>query len=267
MMMRAAYVTAVVAMPCAPVIAIAQTEAVPPAPAQTAAQHLALGDSAQAAFLPEEALRHYEAAIAQDSANAEAWGKASRSAVDLGEALPDKSRQRELFRKGERLARQAVALDSASAEHHFHLARALGRTALSVGVRERVKYAVEIRERALAALALDADHPGALHVLGMWNAEVMRLNGFERFFARNFLGGGVFGKASWKDAVSNLERAVAVDPERLVHRIALAGIYGDVGEKAKAREQFEFVANATRRTDVNDPIYKKQAESALARWK
>ena len=266
MRMRATHAMAVVAMLHAPVVATAQTEEIPGA-AQTAAEHLALGDSAQAAFLPEEALRHYEAAIALDSGSAEAWGKASRSAVDLGEAEQDKARQQALFRQGERFARRAVALDSLSAENLFHLARALGRTALSVGVRERVKYAVEIRERALAALELNPDHPGALHVLGMWNAEVMRLNGFERFFARNFLGGGVFGKASWKDAVSYLERAVAVDLERLVHRIALAGIYGDVGEKAKAREQFEFVVNATRRTDVNDPIYRKQAESALARWK
>lgn len=270
MRMRSAYVTAVVALLAmlrAPGAATAQTGE-PPAPAaQTAATHLALGDSAQAAFLPEQALQHYEAAIALDSANAEAWAKASRTAVDIGEAEPDKARQRELFRQGERFGRRAVALDSASAENQFHLARALGRTALSVGVRERVRYAVEIRERALTALALDPDHPGALHVLGMWNAEVMRLNGFERFFARNFLGGGVFGKASWEDAVSNMERAVAVDPERLVHRIDLAGIYGDVGEKAKAKEQFEFVANATKRTDVNDPIYKRQAESALARWK
>lgn len=264
--MRSVRIAAAVVAFQVPVVAGAQTEAMP-ATLQSATEHLALGDSAQAAFRPDEALRHYEAAIALDSGNAEAWGKASRAAVDLGESEEDKARQRELFRQGERLARRAVALDSASAENQFHLARALGRTALSVGVRERVRYAVEIRERALAALELNADHPGALHVLGVWNAEVMRLNGFERFFARNFLGGGVFGKASWKDAVSYLERAVAVDPERLVHRIALAGIYGDVGEKAKAREQFEFVVNATRQTDVNDPIYKKQAESALARWK
>ena len=234
-----------------PVVARAQSDTAAQPAAQSAAEHIALGDSAQAAFQPAEALRHYEAAIALDSSNAEAWGKASRASVDIGEAEKDKDRQRELFRQGERFARRAVALDSTSAENQFHLARALGRTALSVGVRERVKYAVEIRERALAALAIDPNHPGALHVLGMWNAEVMRLNGFERFFARNFLGGGVFGKASWKDAVSYMERAVSVDPDRLVHRIDLAGIYGDVGEKAKAKEQFEFVVNATTRTDVN----------------
>jgi FimV-like protein len=138
---------------------------------------------------------------------------------------------------------------------------------LTVGVRDRVKYANEIRALALEALKIDANHPGALHVLGMWNAEVMRLNGFERFFARNFLGGKVFGEASWKEAVANLERAVEVDPERLVHRLDLAEIYADIGEKAKARELFEHIVNAQTRTDVNDPRYKAQAEAALKRLK
>jgi tetratricopeptide (TPR) repeat protein len=232
---------------------------------QTAAEHILLGDSAHAAFESEAALRHYEAAIGSDSANATAWAKASLSAVDLGEGTIDQKRQRELFRLGERYARRAVALDSTSAENQFHLARALGRSALSVGVRDRVKYAVEVRDRALKALAIDPDHPGALHVLGMWNAEVMRLNGFEKFFARNFLGGGVLGKASWDEAVRNLERAVAVDPDRLTHRVDLAKIYADIGQKAKAREQYEVVLNATAQTDVNDSLYKRQAEAGLAR--
>ena len=30
------------------------------------------------------------------------------------------------------------------------------------------------------AARLDPNHPGALHVLGVWNAEVMRLSGIER---------------------------------------------------------------------------------------
>jgi Tfp pilus assembly protein PilF len=65
--------------------------------------------------------------------------------------------------------------------------------------------------------------------------------------------------------VSNLERAVEVDPDRLAHHLDLAEIYADTGEKAKAREQFEWVVAATRQTDVNDPRYKQQAEAALKR--
>lgn len=236
-----------------------------PSLAQDAAAHIARGDSAYAAFNAEEALANYESAIAIDSTNADALGKASRSAVDLGESLADGQRQKDLFRKGERYARLAVQADSTSAEAWFHLARALGRTALSVGVRDRVRFAVDVRKYAMNAVAINPDHAGALHVLGMWNAEVKRLSGFELFFARRFLGGGVMGQANWKDAVSYLERAVAVDPDRIVHRLDLAGVYADIGQKEKARAMLESVMAATTRTDFNDALYKRQAEERLKR--
>lgn len=233
--------------------------------AQDAASMVARGDSAYAVFDADVALAHYESALAIDSLNADALGKASRTAIDIGEAMTDAARQKDIFRKGERYARTAVRADSTNAENWFHLARALGRTALSMGVRDRVRYAVEIRRCAQNALAINGDHPGALHVLGMWNAEVKRLSGVELFFARRFLGGNVLGQANWKDAVAYMERAVAVDPERIAHRLDLAGIYADTKEKDKARAMYESVIAATRRVDYNDPLYKKQAEERLQR--
>lgn len=245
-----------------PALAGAQTAGAPPATAQAAVEHITLGDREAAAFNSAAALSHYEAALAADSRNGDALGKASRSAVDLGEQTAKGPQQTEYFRKGEQYARRAVEASPNDPEAHFHLARALGRNALTLGVRDRVKYANEIHAQALAALRLDPNHPGALHVLGMWNAEVMRLNGVERFFAKNVLGGKVFGQANWKDAVTNLEKAVAVDPERLTHHLDLGMIYLDLGEKAKARAQFEHVVRG-KQTDVNDPGYKRQAEAAL----
>ena len=247
------------------VLFLAATLVTTPSRAQDAAALIARGDSAYAAFNAEAALTYFENAIAIDSTNADALGKASRSAVDLGESLTNGQRQKDLFRKGERYARLAVRADSTSAEAWFHLARALGRTALSVGVRDRVRYAVDVRTYAMNALAINPDHAGALHVLGMWNAEVKRLNGFELFFARRFLGGGVMGQANWKDAVSCLERAVTVDPDRIVHRLDLGAVYADIGEKEKARASLESVIAAATRTDFNDALYKRQAEERLKR--
>lgn len=230
--------------------------------AQTASEHLALGDKEYAAVRVESALRHYEAVIAAEPRHYEALYKASRSEIDLGEVEADKDRRKQRYRKGEELARRAVEARPDDAEGHFHLARALGRTALSLGPRDRVKYGTAVYDEAAAALKINPKHPGALHVMGVWNAEIMRLNGFTRFVARNFLGGKRFDAASWSEAVRFMEEAVAVEPWRIVHRLDLAEIYADIGDKAKARDQFEHIlrlANA----DPNDPAYKRQAEAGL----
>ena len=232
--------------------------------AQTPAEHVALGDRARETSGAEAALRHYEAAVAADPQRYEASWKASLAAVDVGEGLGDVARRRAMFAAGERHARHAVELNAADAEGHFALARALGRTALSLGTRDRVKYAAEVRAQALEALKANPRHAGALHVMGAWNAEVMRLNGMSRFMARNFLGGQVFGTASWKEAQRYMEQAVAIEPERLVHRVDLAEIYADVGDNAKAREHAEFVVQAPA-TEANDAKYKKDAEALLKR--
>jgi tetratricopeptide (TPR) repeat protein len=232
--------------------------------AQSPAEHVAMGDSLYAQFKPDEALPHYLAAIGADSASYEALWKAARSEVDLAETERDEGKRNRHSRAAELLARRAIRVNAQDAEAHFALARALGRRALSVGVRDRVKFATEVRATALEALRLNADHPGALHVMGVWNAEVMRLNGVSRFLAKNVLGGRVFGEASWARAVSYMERAVAVDPDRIVHRVDLGKIYLDIGDKAKARAQFEMAVKG-RRIDYNDPAFKREAEAALAK--
>lgn len=230
--------------------------------AQTAAEHLALGDKDYAAARVDAALRHYEAVIALEPKHYEALYRASRSEIDLGEVEADKNRRQQRYRKGEELARRAVEARPDDAEGHFHLARALGRMALSLGPRDRVKYGTAVHNEAMAALKINPRHPGALHIMGVWNAEIMRLNGFTRFIARTFLGGRRFDSASWKEAVRYMEEAVAVEPWRIVHRLDLAQIYADVGDKVKAREQFEQILKLPN-ADPNDPVYRKQAEAAL----
>lgn len=235
------------------------------ASAQSAAEEVARGDSATAALNATGALSDYEAAIKVDSTNAEALWKAAREAVDLGEAAGFENQEGardSLYKIAEQYATRAVQANPNLAVAHFTLAKALGRAALSKGGRDRVKYAKRVREEALAALKLDSLDDGAWHVMGVWNAEIMRLNGFMRFFAKTLLGGQVLGEANWASAQSDLEHAVALQPTRIVHHLDLAQVYADVGDKAKAREQYELVLKLPG-TEYNDKNYKHEAEQAL----
>ena len=100
--------------------------------------------------------------------------------------------------------------------------------------------------------------------MGVWNAEIMRLNGFVRLVAKSVLGGKVFGSASWKEAVRYMEAAVAAEPQRVVHRLDMGEIYRDVGDKAKARAQFETGLSLPA-TDYNDRRFKTEILADLQR--
>lgn len=231
------------------------------AQAQSAKDHIAMGDRERAANNLTASLGHYEAAIKAEPANYEALWKASRDAVELGEFDPSAAHRTSLYKTAEQYARRAVQANPGDAEGHFSLARAIGRAALTMGSRDRVKYAGEVREQALAALKIDPRHAGALHVMGMWNAEIMRLSGLERFFAKNLLGGRVFGEANWKDAVRYMEASVAAEPSRITHHVDLAAIYADSGNRAKAKEEYAWIAKAPP-LEYNDRHYQQQAADA-----
>ncbi|MGH7603913.1 MAG: hypothetical protein ACRENK_07930 [Gemmatimonadaceae bacterium] len=230
--------------------------------AQTAADHVTLGDKEYVAMNAPAALAHYEEAIKVDANNYEALWKASRSAVDLGSAERDDHKREAEFKSAEGYARRAVAVNPGDAEGHFHLARSLGKNALTQGPRSRIKYATEVRTQALECLKINPKHAGCLHVMGMWNAEVMRLNGFTRMLAKNLLGGRIFETASWAEAKRYMEESVANEPNRIVHHVDLGGVYRDMGEKDKARAEYQTVMKLPN-TDYNDRQYKAEADAAL----
>jgi tetratricopeptide (TPR) repeat protein len=245
----------------AAVVAIALSPA--PAAAQSAAEHIALGDKDHAAMNAPGALQHYETAIKADPKSYEALYKAAREAVDVGEFNASTEERDRLYSMAELYARRAVEANPNDAEGHFHLARSLGRKALSLGARDRVKYAGDVRTHALEALKLNPKHPGALHVMGMWNYNVMRLSGMSRFMAKTFLGGRVFDSANWEEAQRYMEESVANEPNRLVHKLDLARVYAARGDKERARAQFEATIRGTA-AEFNDRHFQRQASAELA---
>ena len=229
--------------------------------AQSAADHVAMGDRDHTAMNAPSALHHYQEAMKLEPKSYEALWKAAREAIDVGE-YASKAVRDSVYPLAEQYARRAVEANPNDAEGHFHFARALGRKALSLGKRDRVKFAGDVRAHALESLKHDAKHPGALHVMGMWNYNVMQLSGMSRFMAKNFLGGKVFGSASWDEAQRYMEQSVAAEPRRLVHHLDLARVYAARGNTAKAREQYEIAIRA-RPSEYNDRHYQAAAAEEL----
>lgn len=243
-----------IALSASPSVIFAQT--------LSAQAHIARADEEYAERHASTALEQFRQALLVEPKNYEALWKASRVEVDLAESLGRSAELDTLLLDARQHAESAIAVNGTDAEGHFSLARALGRKALSVGTMERIRFAKVIRGEALEALMLDSSHAGALHVLGVWNAEIMRVNGLARAFAKTFLGAGIFSLASWDEAQRLLERSVAVDPDRIVHHLDLGVIYADRGDKVRAKEQFNWIVEAPAR-EFNDVRYKKQASERL----
>ena len=235
----------------------------PTATTPTVVELVASGDRESTARHPALALPFFERAIQLEPRNASALWRASKELVDLGEFDPSADARSALYARATDYAKRAIASAPNDADVHFHLARALGRTALAAGPRDRVKYGIDIRTESLRSLELAPKHAGALHVMGVWNAEIMRLNSFTRMFARTFLGGKIFGTASWAEATRYMEAAVAVEPQRLVHRLDMARVYRDTDRKADARAAY-LAAIACPLSDANDDHYRADAQRELA---
>jgi regulator of microtubule dynamics protein 3 len=234
---------------------------VAPLAAQQVADHIAMGVAANQVHDPVTALQHFQAAMEQDSSSYEANWRAALTLLDLGErvAARGKSPERDsLYTAAERHANRAVAADSSGPDGHFALAASVGRRSLGMGQKARIRRASVVRREALRTIDLNPGHDGAYHILGRWNAEIMRISGLSRFFAKTFLGAGVFGQASWGRAIANMQKAVELDSGRIVHRLELARIYAHRKQLGDAEAQLHAVESLPAR-EILDSVYKQQA--------
>lgn len=228
---------------------------------------LARGIAAMAAHDLPTARTWLEQAVAADPDGYEANWRLALVLVDLGRQTPDnvKSASRDaLYDRAESYARRAVYANPNGADGHFVMANAIGQASLTKSKRERVERATEIRTAALRAVQIDSTHSGAWHVLGRWHAEIQRLSGVEKFFARTFLGAGIFDAASWDEAERSLRRAVALDPNRIFHRLDLAEVLVDREKWSEARVHLAAVERLPS-VDPLDATHKQRARELMPR--
>jgi tetratricopeptide (TPR) repeat protein len=235
--------------------------------AAQAPDHIAMGVARVEARDPQAALEHFRAQLATDPDSYEANWRAALALIDIGKQTPDSvpsARRDSMYAEAERYARKATEANPGDAEGHFVLSAAVGRASLTKSKRERVRRATEIREEALKAIEINPRHDGAYHVLGRWNAEIMRLSALERFFAKSFLGGSVFNQASWDRAVEYMETSVTLAPTTIYHHLDLAEVYVDRKRYTDARRHLQQIATLPV-VDVMDPRYQGDAVQLLTR--
>ena len=146
-----------------------------------------------------------------------------------GAGLVADSQKKVLFTKAQEYAKKAIALDANNAEGYFELARAQGRLAQFVGILQSLGLAGDMKKNLDTAIKLNPKMAGAYVALGLWNANLD---------AKGFAARAATG-ANKSQVVPNFEKAVALEPNNITHRLEFANAYMLMGNKAAAKAQAE----------------------------
>ncbi|MBI1799448.1 MAG: tetratricopeptide repeat protein, partial [Candidatus Eisenbacteria bacterium] len=121
----------------------------------------------------------------------------------------------------------------------------------------------EIKSEADRAIALDPRNARAYHVRALWNREIATLSFLERSAAGLF--GGVPKGATLANAASDLEKAVALQPNYVNHHYELGRTYAVLHRTADARREFETGISLPPVSSALDSKIQDRAREALAK--
>lgn len=163
-----------------------------------------------------------------------------------GRAASDRTTRESLFRAGQTLGEQAVALDDNSADAHFAVVCNLGELMRLDG--ERISSVLELR-RLLSeldrTLALNPDHVKAMATKGILLCRLPRLLG----------GDAIQGEQM-------LRRVVAEDPTAVNSRLVLAKQCASRGDRDEARQYASRALQIAREQGRVDAVAEAQATLA-----
>lgn len=208
--------------------------------------------AALALFLELEPRRPADAFVLQ---------KIAQQYSDLVVEQPDPDAKKRYARTALDYAERAVALQPDNAVNELSLAVCYGKLATYSDTRTKVDYSRQVRRHAERALALDPGYAWAHHLLGRWHREVAELSGTARFFVRLLYGG--LPEASFADAVTHLEKAVALEPQVPSHAVELGFAYAAAGRADDARRSWERSLQLPARLKHDTPA-QQRAMRALA---
>ncbi len=215
---------------------------------------------AEKTFDDQKALDMYNKALSLSPNDYEILWRLSRTYVDIGEHLPNKTdiekqKQLEYYEKSLDFAKKAITANPKGAMGYTREAIANGRIALFKGVFESPGLVKQTKADCEKAILLDPIDATAYYVLGRTHAKVSEKPRFIRWP----LG---LGWANMDDAIKNYEKSIELRPNFIMYRIDCARAYVEMDEYAKAREHLTKIASLPKE-DEDDDIFRKEALELL----
>ena len=190
--------------------------------------------------------------VEKDSECDWAYGLLAEINYWLGEYAEDAEDKIAFFDEGVQCGESGVSLNEDSLESNFWLAVNYGSFGQEKGIMRSLALIQPLKNAAEKAAAID----GSYFYGGPW-----RVLGRLYHKAPGF----PFSVGSTKKAIECLEKAVNLGPKFFLNRLFLTEAYISNHDKAKAREQLEWILTAplNKNHEREDEGYKREAESLL----
>ncbi|HEY8563552.1 MAG TPA: TRAP transporter TatT component family protein [Pyrinomonadaceae bacterium] len=192
------------------------------------------------------------ALVEEDQECAWAYGLLAEINYWLGESAEDAADKLAFFEEGVECGEAAIGIDENSLEGNFWLAVNRGSFGQEKGIMESLAMVQPVKRAAEKAAEIDGDYfyGGPWRVLG-------------RLYHK--APGFPISVGSTKKAIECLEKAVAAGPKFFLNRLFLAEAYISNRDKAKAREQLEWILAAppNENHEREDEDYKRRARELV----
>lgn len=195
------------------------------------------GDVHDSKSQTEEALKYYLPAEKLNPNDAGLLVKISRQYALRMNDLSKKADKVASGRKALSYGERAVALAPNECDPHLSVAICLGKLTPFMGNREMVEASRRIKDSAEKAVKLGPKNDYAWHLLGRWHQSLANVGGATRVLAGIIYGG--LPAASNEQAVKCFEKAIALNPKRLVHFVELGRTFAMMGRKDEAKRYLQ----------------------------
>jgi len=220
------------------------------------------GDVYYAKLEPTEALKYYLPAEKLDPNNAQLLVRIARQYRHLMSDASAKEEKRQLGTTAVNYAQRAVAIAPEDPDAQLAVAISYGKLLPLVGTGDQIADSRLIKSAVDKVLALDANNDLGWQILGRWYLALADVSGVKRALAQ--MAYGKLPPAKYEDAVHCFEKAIELNPNRLMHHIELGRTYVQMGRVAEARKCLAK-GLAMPNTEKDDPETKDLGRQLLAK--
>lgn len=228
--------------------------------ADTAQELIQKGDGFDQRLQAATALEYYLPAELIEPGNVDLLVRIARQYRHLMSKTSSKTEKLRLGHISLDYAQRAAVLAPNDSEAQLSPAISYGKMLPFMGSKDQFNASPRIRVAVERALALDPTNDTAWHILGRWNRVLADVGAVKRALA-----GAIYGqlpKTTNEEAERCLKKAIALNPNRLMHYVELGRVYVQMGRKKEARQAFEKGLGLPNR-EIDDPEMRGIGKEAL----